>query len=148
VDVFGDGSVFHTFVNVLSLHGDGTAEQYFTGIPDYMINTGSGTPQFGSWGCRTDGRLVVSFLAAGFQPVAPGTYPLTPYADIEMAFYRRSTYLFKVTDDNTLTRVRARSRGYAPDQDPTDPAGGTLGPITTTPLVYKRLAASDADLLP
>ncbi len=49
--------------------------------------------------------------------------------------------------DNTLTRVRARNRGYPPNQDPTDPAGGTLGPINSTTLVYKRLAASDADLL-
>ena len=146
-DIFGDQTVFHTFLQQLTLYGDGNAEQYFTGNLDYMINTGSGSPQIGSWGCRKDGKLVVTFLAAGFNPIDPSANANTPNPDIALAFHRRATYVFAVTDDNTLTRVQARNRNYAPNQDPTDPAGGSLRPLNTTQVVYKRLVASDADVL-
>lgn len=146
IDVFGDGSVSHTYVFQLTLHADGTAEEYWTGLPDYMINFGTGSPWIGSWGCRKDGKLVVTTLRANYLPIAAGG-PVPP-PDIELVQTIRSTYLFKVTDDHTLTRVQARGRYYTPDQDPTDPSGGVLQTnIDTTTQVFKRLAASDADLL-
>jgi hypothetical protein len=145
-DVFGDGSVHHTYVFLLSLHADSTAEEYWTALPDYMINTGTGSPFFGSWGCRKDGKLVVTFLRAAYFPTTPGD-PHAPKPDVALANTIRTTYLFTVTDDNTLTRVQARNRVYGPDEDPTDPEGGTLRPLNTTMQAFKRLTASDADLL-
>ena len=67
--------------------------------------------------------------------------------DLILLFNVRTTRLFSVTDDNTLTRTQSRSRRYTPTQDPTDPTAGTLRPLNTTAVSYKRLLASDADLL-
>jgi hypothetical protein len=55
---------------------------------------------------------------------------------------------FSVTDANTLTLTQSRARVYDPTQDPTDPTGGSLEPLSTNlNVVYKRVVASDADLL-
>ena len=145
VDVLGDGSVIHSFANQLTLHSDGNVNQYFTGLPDYMLNTGSGTPQIGSWTCRNDGMLVVTYLSATYVPSVPSGSAPTP--DITLLRHVRVTGLFSVEDKNTLKRVQARARIYNPSQDPTDPNGGTLGALSTTPITYNRLIASDADLL-
>src|SRR5258706_787223 len=58
-DVFGDGSAIHSFAFQLTLQSDGTANQYWTGLPDYIMNLGTGSAQIGSWTCRSDGKLVV-----------------------------------------------------------------------------------------
>jgi len=144
-DVFGDGSVLHTWVLQLDLHGDGTAGQYWTGLPDYMINFGTGSPSIGAWGCRKDGKLVVTFIDAVYLPTTPDAN--APNPDIALASHRRSTYLFSVEDDDTLKLLEHRNRIYGATDDPTDPAGGVLRPLDTTTAEYKRLAASDADLV-
>jgi len=146
-DVFGDGSVTHSFVFQLNLHSDGTATQYWTGADDYIINAGTGSPWIGSWKCRDDGKLVVTLITANYTPVAPGSNPNVGAADIRLIHHFRTTYLFSVDSENTLTRVQVRSRTYGPNDDPTDPAGGTLGTLSTTTETYTRLGASDADLL-
>jgi hypothetical protein len=68
--------------------------------------------------------------------------------DLVVGNHIRQTFLFSVTDANTLTLTQRRSRVYDPTQDPTNPTGGVLFPLHTGVLaVYKRLVASDADLL-
>ena len=146
-DVFGDGSLFHSFVFQLTLNGDGSANQYWTGLPDYMLNAGSGSPQIGSWTCRDDGKLIITLIQGTFIPAAAGSNPNVLTNDLRLTSHSRTTYLFSVDDDNTLTRMQSRTRRYTPAQDPTDAAGGTL--LAANPLVvsYTRLVASDADLL-
>ena len=143
-DLFGDGTVIHTFVYQLTLNSDGTANQYWTGLPDYFITLGTGSPWIGSWKCRNDGKLVVTLLTAGYVPVEPSAN--NPTNDVELNFHARTTYLFTVDDDNTVTRIQSRSRVYAPDQDPSIETGGTLNPISNATVQFKRLVASDADL--
>jgi hypothetical protein len=143
-DLFGDATVVHTFVFQLTLHSDGTASQYWTGLPDYELTLGTGSPWIGSWTCRNDGKLVVSLLRASYLPVAPGVN--NPTNDIELLGHFRSTYLFTIDDDNTVTRIQARSRTYGPDEDPSIATGGTLGAISNAAVPYKRLVASDSDL--
>src|SRR5688572_6257570 len=63
-DVFGDGSVFHSYATQLTLNGDGTANIAFTGFPDYFITLATGSPQIGSWVCRADDRVVLNVIAA------------------------------------------------------------------------------------
>ena len=137
-------------VNQLNLHSDSTADLYFTLFPDLMLSGGSGTPLYGSWQCRQDGKLVVTFITTSYAPTGDaylhGIVP-TPPVDLLLFNQVRSTQLFSVTDANTLTRIQARRRVYAPADDPTNPTGGTLRPLNTTPVVFKRLVASDADLL-
>lgn len=152
-DLWGDGTnIAHTFVYQLTLHADGTANQEYTGSPDIMLSGGFGTPSVGSWTCRKDGKLVVTMLAAVYGTTTdainhPTTVPTPPPVDLFLAVNQRLTYLFSVTDDNTLTRIQFRRRNYPPDQDPTDPTGGHLRPLDTTQVVYTRVVASDADLL-
>jgi hypothetical protein len=143
-DVFGDGTVIHTFAFQLTLQSDGTATQYWTGLPDYLLTLGTGSPWIGSWTCRNDGKLVVTFLRATYLPVEPGVN--NPTNDIQLTAHVRSTYLFSVDDDNTLTRIQARARVYDPADDPSIATGGTLGNISNAAVQYKRLVASDADL--
>ena len=145
-DVFGDGSVIHTFVFQLNLDSDGSATQYWTGLPDYIMTLGTGSPQIGSWKCRNDGKLIITLLSAGYIPVDPNP-PNNPTNDVSLAFHTRTTYLFTVDDDNTLTRIQSRSRRYAPADDASIATGGTLLTINNTTTQYKRLSASDADLL-
>ena len=144
-DLFGNGDVVHTFVFQLNLHSDGTADQYWTGLPDYILTLGTGSPWIGSWTCRNDGKLIVTMLFAGYLPVDPG--PNNTTRDVSLVFHSRSTYLFTVDDDNTITRIQSRSRTYDVNEDPSIASGGTLGMINNATVQYKRLSASDADLL-
>ncbi len=152
-DLWGDGSgVAHTLVFQLNLHSDGTADQYWTGLPDLMLSGGTGSPSVGSWVCRNDGKLVVTLISAGYGTTTdainhPASVPNPPPVDLLMVFHARTTYLFSVTDENTLTRIQMRARRYPVPQDPSDPTGGILRPLNTTVAQYKRLVASDADLL-
>ena len=146
-DIWGDSTgVNHTVLFQLNLQSDGTAFQNWTAFPDLMLNGGTGTPYVGSWNCREDGKLVVTLIDAGFTPTTD-THGNPSLVDLLLLFHQRVTYLFTVTDGDTLTRIQARSRRYSVTEDPSDPTAGTLRPLDTTIAVYKRLVASDADLL-
>ena len=144
-DVFGNGSVLHTWINQLTLHNDGTADLNYTANLEFLINTGSQGPWIGSWICRSDGKLVVTLLRS-FYTATPPT-PNTIYPDIQLGGYNRFTYLFSVTDVNTLKKLDRRIRTYGANDDPTDPNGGSLGSHNLIEVIYKRVVASDADLL-
>lgn len=152
-DIWGDGSnIEHQLLQQLNLHSDGTVTEEFDGAPDTMLSLGLSTPSVGSWTCRHDGMLVVTVIFAIYLPTTdainhPATVPAPPPVDLFLLQHTRATYLFSVTDANTLTRVLARNRRYTAAEDPTDPAGGVLRPLNTNVVVYKRLVASDADLL-
>jgi hypothetical protein len=145
-DVIGDGTVHHSYIYQLQLHSDGSASQMWTGLSDYTISIGTGTHQIGSWTCRSDGKLVVNLLSGVYlgSTVDIGDGPKN---DILLWRTIRDVYLFTITDSNTLTRTQSRRRNYTPSEDPTDPAAGSLGPLSTDTFVYTRLMASDADLL-
>lgn len=146
-DVFGNGNI-HKFVLQLTLNSDGTANQFWTGLPDYIINAGTGSTQIGSWKCRDDGKLVIVWIQGSYVPVYPSDDPANLTSqDVVLWRHNRTTYLFEVDDDNTVRRVQSRNRFYSPTEDPSDPAGGTLQAISNATVTYKRLAASDADLL-
>ena len=152
-DIWGDGTnIAHSYVYQLNLHSDGTATQDFSGFPDIMLSGGTGTPFVGSWTCRKDGKLVVTMITTAYGTTTdavnhPASVPDAPAIDLFLVLNLRNTYLFTVTDDNTLTRIQARTRRYFAADDPSDPSGGLLRPLNTTQVVYKRLVASDADLL-
>jgi len=152
-DVWGDGTlVLNQTIRQLTLHSDGTANQEDTAAPDIMLSGGTFSSQIGSWTCRSDGQLVVTLIWANYNPTNDAVNhavvtPIPPPVDILLSGHTRATYLFSVTDANTLTRIQARNRNYDQTQDPTDPTGGVLGPLTANVRVYKRLVASDADLL-
>jgi hypothetical protein len=152
-DVWGDGSnVEHQTIRQLTLHSDGTATEESTGAPDIMLSAGTISSRIGGWTCRRDGMLVVTLIWATYLPTTdavnhPTTVPTPPPVDILLAVHTRASYLFSVTDANTLTRTQARVRLYAATEDPTDPTGGVLQPLNTNVVVYTRLVASDADLL-
>lgn len=143
-DVFGDGTEIHQFIYQLTLNADGSVQQYWTGLPDYQINVGTGTPSYGSWKCRADGKLVVNIITANYAPVTPGGN--VTFADVRLAGYFRTTILFNVNNQNTLTRIQSRNRTYTAAQDPTDQSAGTLGAVSNTQFTYKRLVANDDDL--
>ena len=146
IDVRGDGIVFEdrTFIYQLTFYRDGIVEQYWTGSPDYVLSLGTNTPWIGSWTCRSDGKLLVSTLRGNYSPV-PGAPPVQ--SDIAIVGHRRNTFLFSVVDRNTLDRIQYRTRDYNNSEDPTDPNAGTLCPLDTTVIEYKRFKASNADLL-
>lgn len=146
-DVFGDGSVYHSWVFQLEIRADGTASMNSSAYYDFMINGGSNSPGIGTWVCRPDGKLVVNLLAGLLFPIPPNSNPNAPSADISVEQHVKSTLLFSVDDVNTLTQAQSRNRIYGATEDPTDPAAGTLGNLNTTTRVYKRFNASDADLL-
>jgi hypothetical protein len=152
-DIWGDGTgVDHAYAFQLNLASDGTAYQSWTGLPDIMLSSGTGSPWVGSWTCRSDGKLVVTLLNASYLPTTdasnhPSTVQYPPPVDLFLLRHTRTTYLFSVTDGNTLTRLQARARVYDSTQDPSDPNGGTLRPLQTAIVNYSRLLASDADLL-
>ncbi len=146
IDIIGDGSVINQHVYTLTLNADGSARQDWSGFQDYMINLGSGTPGIGSWKCRADGKLVVTLLATLYVPAAADPN-LGTVQDITLYRHQRITILFNVNNPNKLTRIQSRSRNYLPGDDPTNLAGGTLGTLSTTQIVYNRIVASDADLL-
>ena len=147
VDVIRDGTVIHNYIYQLTLQSDGIATQSWTGFTDLIMNFGTGTPWTGSWACRPDGKLVVTLITGSFGAIPTDTHPNAPLNDVELVSHSRTTYLFSVNDVNTLTRIQARARIYGPDEDPTNPALGSLGGINSTPITYSRLIASDADLL-
>src|SRR5262249_49931016 len=118
---------------------------YTAGL-EFPINTGSQTPWIGSWICRSDGKLVVTLLRAFYNPIGP-TAPDTTYADIQLGGYNRFSFLFSVENNKNLYRRVCDISNYGANDDPTDPSGGTLGPLQTNEVIYKRLVASDADLL-
>jgi hypothetical protein len=152
-DIWGDGSnVEHQLIQQLNLHSDGTVTQENAGGPDLMLSFGLSTPFIGSWTCRNDGMLVVTVIAAIYEPTTdainhPTTVPAPPPVDLFLFQHARVTSLFSVTNANTLTRIQARTRRYPAAEDPTDPTGGILGRLRTPGDVYTRLVASDADLL-
>ena len=146
-DIWGDSTgVNHTVLFQLNLQSDGTAFQYWTAFPDLMLNGGTGTPYVGSWKCRDDGKLVVTLISAVYTSTTD-THGNPSLVDLLLLFHQRVTYLFTVTDGDTLTRTEARARRYSVTEDPSDPTAGTLRPLDTTVVVYKRLVASDSDLL-
>ena len=153
LDVWSDGTnVEHQLINQLNLHSDGTVTYDRAGGPDLMLSFGLATTGVGSWTCRSDGQLVVTLIWANYNPTNdavnhPVVTPIPPPVDILLSGHTRATYLFSVTDANTLTRIQARNRNYDQMQDPTDPTGGVLGPLNTDVVVSKRVVASDADLL-
>ena len=51
-DLFGNGTVIHTYAYQLTLTSDGSATQYWTGLPDYILTLGTASPWIGSWKCR------------------------------------------------------------------------------------------------
>jgi hypothetical protein len=154
-DLWGDGTnVSHTVIFQLNLQSDGTALQNWTGFLDIPLSSGTASPYIGSWKCREDGKLVVTLINAIYAPTRDALndvlHPLLPFrppVDLLLLFHQRVTYLLSVTDVNTLTRIQARARTYDVTQDPSDPDGGTLGALDTSEFTYKRVVASDADLL-
>ena len=80
--------------------------------------------------------------ANGFDPEVATFRP-----DLFLGAHIRRTWLISITDGNTLTVVKRRNRVYNMTQDPTDPNGGGLTVVRTDSLVYKKVKASDADLL-
>lgn len=152
-DIWGDGSnIEHQIIQQLNLHSDGTVTQENAGGPDIMLSAGLSTTLVGSWTCRHDGMLVVTVIFAVYEPTTdainhPLTVPAPPPVDLFLLQHTRATYLFSVTDANTLTRILARNRVYKATLDPSDPTGGVLRPLNTNVVVYTRLVASDADLL-
>lgn len=154
VNVFGlfgsfrPGLLPGLLLNQLTLHEDGTADSYFTGDLDLPMNTAAASPSIGSWKCRDDGSLVLTVITADYFPVDPALVAadgLVP--DIQLTNYVRTTMLFSVQDASALNAVETRNRVYAPTEDPSNPNLGVLQPLDTTIYVYKRLEASDADLL-
>ena len=150
-DIWGDGSnVVNQTIRRLTLHGDGTATEDHTAALDIMLSGGAISSRIGSWTCRSDGQLVVTLIWAVYLPTADAashSIVPAPPVDILLAQHTRVTYLISVTDANTLTTTRLRRRVYSAAEDPTDPTGGVLHPLITVADVYKRLVASDADLL-
>jgi len=144
-DVMGDGTVIHQYVYSLMLELVGSGYQYWTGLPDYALNSGTGTPNIGSWECRSDGKLIVTYLISSYAPVNPDAY--IAYPDVSLATNYRTTLLFKINGRNKITRIQGRTRAFTAADDPTNPNGGTLGALSTTQVVYNRLMASDADLI-
>jgi hypothetical protein len=143
-DVLGDGNP-HALVFQLTFHADGTVTQYWTGLPDYQNNLGTGSINIGAWKCRDNGNILVTLLSASYIPYAADPN-LGTVNDIKLLSHSRSTLVFNVDNGNTLTRTKVITRTYAAAEDPTDPNGGTLGTLNTTQVVYKRLVASAADL--
>ena len=145
---FDTGSGSQNYLFQLNLGSDGTAYQYWTGLPELMNTLGSGSPNVGSWKCE-DGRVLLNWILATYIPVeATNPFNGDPELDITLLRHSRVTYLFDVVDDDTLVRVEAVARIYGPTEDPTDPNAGTLGTVSTVELQYDRLVPSDADLNP
>jgi hypothetical protein len=152
-DIWGDGTnVLVQTIRQLTLHMDGTAIEEDTSAPEILLSSGTISPRVGSWKCRSDGKLVVTLIWAGYTPTTdaknhPSSVPNPPPVDLALTNHYRVSYLFSVTNLNTLTRTEARTRQYTSTEDPTDLAGGVLIPLNTSVFVYNRVVASDADLL-
>src|SRR5690606_29305769 len=77
-DVMGDGAVIHQYVYTLVLAPGGVAYQHWSGLNDYQTTFGTGTPNVGSWECRSDGKLIVTYLQSSYAPVGPDAYIAYP----------------------------------------------------------------------
>ena len=89
---------------------------------------------------------MVTLLASTYYPTDPSANQNVPLPDVSLQYNYRYTYLFKVNNPNTLTRIQARSRRYLASEDSTNPTAGILGTLSTTPVTYNRFVASDDDL--
>ena len=143
-DIVGNGEL-HAFAFQLTFHADGTVTQYWTGLEDYHNSAGTGSINIGAWKCRDNGNILVTLLSASYTPT-PADPNLGIVDDVKLSSHSRTTMVFNVDNNNSLTRIKSITRTYAPAQDPTDPNGGTLGTLNTTQVTYKRLVASAADL--
>jgi len=132
----------------LNINPGGTVYQAESSGPDVMINFGKRSQWSGAWKCRSDGKLLVTMLVAIYLPVPEDEYFPGSHQDLAIVTNRRVTYLFSVEDKNTLKLVQAIGRRYDMTEDPSDPAGGTLGSEFFGERFYTRLIPSDADLTP
>ena len=140
----GNGPEYYIFQ--LNLNRDGTATQNWTGLPEMMLTLGSGTPEVGSWTCK-NGHVVLTMISSTYVPVeSQDPFTNAPDVDLTLLRHNRVTSRLNVLDQDTLVRTKAINRTYDPNEDPSDPNGGTLGTLNTTQLTYTRLVASDADL--
>ena len=144
-DVFNDGTHVRKYAVELVFTNSGSVILHSASALDLAINVGASGLTVGSWKCRDDGKLVVTSLVAGYYPLSITAN--TPHPDMSLEMQIRATSLFEIVDNNTLRRIQQRARIYRIDEDPTDPSAGSLSPLSTIPLEYKRLEASDADLL-
>lgn len=135
-----------TYVFQLNLNAGGTVSLDWTGFNDYMISAGTGTPYQGSWTCRDDGNLLVSTIGATFFPTDLNIFDGTTVSDIELGGHNRHNRLFSVEDQDTITMRQSVRRFYFPDEDPTDPLGGTLRLEAFPDIEYTRLIPSDEGL--
>jgi len=133
------------YIFQLTLHADGTVTQYWTGLPDYQINFGTGSINIGAWKCRDNGNLIVTFLSATYFPVqADPNTGIVP--DVALSSHSRTTYVLNLNTNNMITRIKSATRVYAPGDDPTDPNAGTLRNLNLNQVVYKRLVATIDDI--
>jgi len=136
------------YVRQLNLNEGGTVHQVESTGQDAGLNFATRTEWNGSWECRKDGTLLATVFGAVLNPVPadaifPGSVP-----DLYLATNVKTTYLFRVDDDNTLTLIQAVARIYDMTEDPLDPLAGTLGVEDFDEYTYTRLVPSDADLTP
>jgi hypothetical protein len=131
----GIGKLYSTQLN---FDKDGTASLFSTYYPEQMITYGASTTAYGAWNCRADGKIVMTALYADFEPNGAG--------DLTLAAHHRATLLFEIVDGNTLKLIAYAYRSYGPTEDPTDPAGGNLGPTSTVEWLYTRFTVSEGDL--
>ena len=129
-----------TYITQINLNEGGTALGYSTSFPDFLIASGTASPIMGSWACQKDGKLLLTYIYAGYDSTGTG--------DVALAFYVRGTSLYEVVDQDMIVRVQGVVRVYDPTEDPADPDGGSLGSPSYTEIPYLRLSPSDADLTP
>ena len=135
-DFSGDDThVIHNLHFSSRSSSDGTVNQYWTGLPDYLTNAGTGSPSIGSWTCRDDGKLVIVWIQGSYFSDATRTddphisrrrmCAVEPFSD-DVSVLR--------DDDNTLTRLQSRTRSYTPGTGP-DGCGrrSTLDSTAITP---------------
>jgi hypothetical protein len=137
-----DGSL-RTYVRQLNLNSGGAAYQFITGVPDFLLATGTRSPYVGSWECREDGKLLATFLQSVYVPTTD-----LGIDDVELVGHQVITYLMTVENDDLLKLIQSRARTYFMGEDPTDPLGGHLGSEFFSDIPYVRLKPTDADLTP
>ncbi len=132
----------------LTLGTGSIANLYTTLFPDFMITFGTQSPFIGSWECRKDGTLLVTFLMGNYAHADSNPYTGAPISDISLASHDRATYLFNVESIDSLRLIQSALRRYSLTQDPTDAGDGSFLFENAEDLLYKRLIPSNADLLP
>lgn len=130
------------YLTQINLNEDGNAMGYSTALPDLHISEGTNSPYIGSWACRKDGKLILSYFTGLYYPTGTG--------DIQLVATIRRSSLYEVVDKDTIMRVQAISRIYNTNEDPADPNGGYLDLANEDfgEFTYERLVPSDADLTP